>query len=317
MKNRKNLFRLLVFAAVLVFVSGCAKQRREEGSYSVYYVNTEGTRLIEQKYKPGAQSFEEMMEELLGQLAAAPPDYASALPDHVKINGYERGIDALRIDFSKEYYELTNTQEVLLRAAVVKTVCQIPGVTKIMITVDQQQLVDKLGNPVPAMDANTFIDTKEGGINSYQYTKLTLFFADADGTGLIEEERSLHYSSNMVLERVIVEQLIEGPKEHGNRPLFTSDVKIENIYTQNNICTITFNDAVNKAPSEDPPEAETALYAVVNSICETSDKIEGVRFQIAGNDEAMFRGKIDLNQVFVPDRSYIEMDEIETEQPKE
>ncbi len=31
----------------------------------------------------------------------------------------------------------------------------------------------------------------------------------------------------------------------------------------------------------------------------------------------MFRGKIDLNQVFVPDWSYIEMDEIETEQPKE
>ena len=317
MKNRKNLFRLLVFAAVLVFVSGCAKQRREEGSYKVYYVNTEGTRLMEQKYKPGAQSFEEMMQELLGQLAEAPSGYASALPSQVKINGFERGIDALRIDFSKEYYELTNTQEVLLRAAVVKTVSQIPGVTKIMITVDQQQLVDKLGNPVPAMDANTFIDTKEGGINSYQYTKLMLYFANTDGDQLIKEERRLHYSSNMVLERVIVEQLIEGPKEHGARPLFTNDVKIENIYTQKNICTITFNDAVNKAPSEDPLKAETALYAVVNSICETSDKIEGVRLQIAGNDEAMFRGKIDLNQVFVPDWSYIEMDEIETEQPKE
>ena len=72
MKNRKNLFRLLVFAAVLVIVSGCAKQHREEGSYKVYYVNTEGTRLMEQKYKPGAQSCEEMMQELLGQLAEAP-----------------------------------------------------------------------------------------------------------------------------------------------------------------------------------------------------------------------------------------------------
>lgn len=317
MKNRKNLFRLLVLAAVLVFVSGCAAERKEEGSYRVYYVNKEGTRLMEEKYKPGAQTFEEMMEELLGQLAAAPSEYASALPDNVKINGFERGIDALRIDFSKEYYELTNTQEVLLRAAVVKTVNQIPGVTKIMITVDQQQLVDRQGNPVPAMDANTFIDTKDGGINSYQYTKLMLYFANEKGDQLIEEERKLHYSSNMVLERVIVEQLIAGPQDKTLVPLFTSDVKIENIYTQKNICTITFNDAVNKAPSENPPEAETVLYAVVNSICETSDKIEGVRFQIAGNDEAKFRGKVGLDQIFVPDSSYIEVDEIETEQSKE
>lgn len=316
-KKRTKLLLLAVLAAVLMLSAGCTKGQKEEGGYKVYYVNDAGTRLMEEAYTPGAQTFEEMMEELLGQLSKPPSGYRSALPDKVKINGFERGIDALRIDFSGEYYDLSNTEEVLLRAAVVKTVSQIPGVTKIMITVDQQQLVDAQGKPVPAMDANTFIDTKEGGINSYQYTKLMLYFADKEKDQLVKEVRRLHYSSNMVLERVIVEQLIAGPEESGLRPLFTSDVKIENIYTQKNICTITLNDAANKAPSENPPDPETVLYAVVNSICETSDKIEGVRIQIAGDADAKFRGKIDLDQVFVADRSYIEVNEIETEHKKE
>ena len=180
MKKRTKLLLLAALAAVLMLSAGCTKGQKEEGGYKVYYVNDAGTRLMEEAYTPGAQTFEEMMEELLGQLSKPPSGYRSALPDKVKINGFERGIDALRIDFSGEYYDLSNTEEVLLRAAVVKTVSQIPGVTKIMITVDQQQLVDAQGKPVPAMDANTFIDTKEGGINSYQYTKLMLYFADKE-----------------------------------------------------------------------------------------------------------------------------------------
>ena len=105
----------------------------------------------------------------------------SALQGNVSVEGYERGIDALRIDFSKEYYDLGNTEEVLLRAAVVKTFSQIPGVTKVMITVEKEQLCDAQGQPVPAMDADSFIDTKEGGINSYLYAKLALYFSNEDG----------------------------------------------------------------------------------------------------------------------------------------
>ncbi len=299
MRRRKRfLVGLLSVLLAFVLLAGCEKQEEEDDSYTIYYVNATGTSLMESQYQPSAETFEELMEELLSQLETAPAGLVSALQDPVSVNGYERGIDALRIDFSKNYYELDNVEEVLLRAAVVKTFSQIPGVTKIMITVEQEQLHDAQGQPVPAMDAESFIDTKEGGINSYLYAKLSLYFPDSTGQGIVKEMRNLHYSSNMVLERVVLEQLVEGPKDSGLAPLFTKDVKIQNLYIKNEVCTVSFAEEANKIPAESQASPEQVLQAVVNSICVTCDGITGVRFEIDGDGTMMFRDAVDLNQVF-------------------
>ncbi len=305
MNRKKTIFWLALVAAILL--CGCGGGKRDENNrYTVYYINSAGTRLLEQSYDPDAQTFEEMMDELWEQLVTPPAGYLSVVPADVVFNGYERGIDALRIDFSKEYYNMSNTQEVLLRAAVVKTFSQVPGVAKVMITVEKEQLKDLEGEPVPAMDANSFIDTKEGGINSYQYATLELYFPSEEGNLLGREMRNLHYSSNMVLERVVVEQLIKGPEEKDLYPLFSGDVRIQNLYIQKGICTILFNAAANQQPAEHTPDPEAALYAIVNSICATCDDITGVRFEIEENESGKFRDEVDLGQVFEMDRSYIE-----------
>lgn len=315
MKIKGKLCWLFVAAAIWLF--GCGSNQEEESEYTVYYVNVAGTRLMEVDYSPSAQTFDEMMEELLGELAKSPSGYVSALPEGVAVNGYERGIDALRIDFSKEYYSLNNIEEVLLRAAIVKTFSQIPGVTKVMITVDSEQLTDAEGEPVPAMDANSFIDTKEGGINSYQYAALSLYFANQEGDKIVREIRDLHYSSNMVLERVVVEQLLKGPENSSLKPVLGSNVKIQNVYIQKGICTVNFDAEVNKLPSESALDAEAALYAIVDSICETCEDINGVKFEIDGDSDVWFRDEIDLNQIFMMNQSIIEEEVIETEAAKE
>lgn len=296
---------LLTFLAMLLVLGGCSKKAKEENEYTIYHVNTEGTRLTECQYAPTAETFDDLMAELLGELKKAPSGEASALKSGVSVEGYERGIDALRIDFSQSYYDLSNTDEVLLRAAVVKTFCQIPGVAKVMITVGSEQLRDAEGQPVPAMDANSFIDTKEGGINSYLYAKLSLYFPDAGGKSLQKEIRTLHYSSNMVLERVIVEQLIEGPEEKGEQAIFTDAVKIQNVSIKDGVCTVSLDAEANRTPAESTVTPEAALYAVVNSICATCDDITGVRFEIEGDASASFRGEVALDQEFSMNRSYL------------
>ena len=316
MDRGKMLRRFLPVMAMMILLVGCGgRKQKEDNSYTVYYINSSGTRLLERSYTPGAQTFEEMMDELWEQLLTPPVGYLSVVPSEVEYNGYERGIDALRIDFSNDYYGLSNTQEVLLRAAVVKTFSQVPGVVKVMITVEKEQLKDLEGLPVPAMDAASFIDTKGDGINSYQYATLELYFVNADGDRLEREMRSLHYSSNMVLERVVIEQLIKGPEDEELRPVFTGDVRIQNLYIQNGICVVNFNAAANQQPAEYAPDPETALYAIVNSICGTCDDITGVRFEIEGSNAEDFRGTVELDQIFTMNRSYIEMNEIQTEEP--
>ncbi|MCD7818214.1 MAG: GerMN domain-containing protein [Lachnospiraceae bacterium] len=314
--NKKRAFRFLfMLIAVLLFVCGCSKNEEESTSYTIYYKNTAGTSLYEVSYVPDAETFDEMMTELIGQLSEAPIDsgYVSALPETVTYQGYERGIDALRIDFSKEYYDMSNTTEVLLRAAVVKTICQIPGVTKIIITVDSEQLVDANGDLVEAMDAETFIDTKNGGINSYQTAALVLYFPNQEGTMLLKEVRNVHYSSNMVLERVIIEQLLAGSDYSDRLTVLNSATEILDISTKNGICTINFSEEFNVPPTENTPSARTALYAIVNSICETSDDVNGVKFTVEGSGNVVFWDEIDLNNVFIADQSIIETETLETD----
>ena len=310
--KKKGIILLTLLAALLL--GGCTKKADEENEYTVYYVNTEGTRLTEDRYMPVAATFDELMAELLDKLKQPPSGEASALKSGVTIEGYERGIDVLRIDFSQSYYDLSNTDEVLLRAAIVKTFSQIPGVAKVMITVGSEQLRDAEGQPVPAMDASSFIDTKEGGINSYLYAKLSLYFPDASGKKLEQETRTLHYSSNMVLERVIIEQLIAGSEEKGRQAIFSDEVKIQNMYIKNGVCTVSFDAEANRTPTDSTVTPEAALYAVVNSICATCDDITGVQFEIEGDASVRFRDEVELDQEFSMNRSYLPDDETGTAQ---
>ena len=67
-------------------------------------------------------------------------------------------------------------------------------------------------------------------------------------------------------------------------------------------------------PSENPPDATVVLYAVVNSICDTCDGISGVKFEINGDSDVLFWNTVDLNQVFMMNRSYIEQSSMQTEE---
>lgn len=314
MSVKRGLTALFAAAAMLLLIGGCGRQE-QSSSYTIYYVNVSGTSLYEVSYVPSAETFDEMVTELIGKMEEIPSDatYTSAIPQTVEFQGYERGIDALRLDFSGEYYDMSNTEEVLLRAAVVKTICQIPGVTKIMITVDTEQLVDANGDAIAAMDAESFIDTKDGGINSYQTASLVLYFPNQDGTQLKKEVRNVDYSSNMVLERVIVEQLIAGSEYSDRSTIFASSVEILDVSTKNGICTIDFSEEFNQTPSENAGSAEAALYAIVDSICETSDNVDGVKFTVEGSGNVLFRDEIDLGSVFIFNQNIIETETLESD----
>lgn len=305
MKKRSIISVLLL---ILLLLSGCSRNQTQETEtgYKIYYVNANGTGLLGSSYIPTAETFEEIMEELSGRLSSAPEGFVSALKKGVSIQGYQVGIDALRIDFSSQYYELDNIEEVLLRAAVIKTFSQIPGVMKIMITVNDEQLKDRNGQPVPAMDGESFINTEEGGINSYQYAMLSLYFVSEDGNHLEQEKRYLNYSSNMVLENVVLEQLIQGPENKELKPVFQPSVRILSVYVQEDTCVIDLDDSVNLEPVEGEVRPELAIYALVNSICDTCDDIRQVKIRIDGDQGALFRNSYSLDRIFEIDLSKVD-----------
>ncbi|MDD3796177.1 MAG: GerMN domain-containing protein [Lachnospiraceae bacterium] len=304
----KKMIYFLLFLLFVLCLTGCGStaEKSEEKEYKIYYSNLAGSRLEEKSYHPTADKFDGLLRELLDQYENPPyDDMKCAMPVGVEINGYSMGIDELQVDFNAAYLSISNIQEVLLRASLVKTLVQLPGVLRLTITVDGQPLTDDDGRTVDAMNEDTFIDARGEGINSYHYITLNLYFASAAGDKVVKEMRNVFYSSNMIVEKVIVEQIIRGPVNENLLPVVDTSVKVRNVQIVNNICIIDLNSAFNTVPLEGKTDATASLYAFVNAICDACD-VEGVQFEIEGETDVRFRNEISLNQVFKRDADIIE-----------
>ena len=305
-------FRLAA-AAVLcaLFLSGCARKEAsapqtsaEAGQYEIYYSDTDNTGLVTRSYRPKSETFDGILRELLEQFRYAPDDEViSAMPGGVSINSYSMGVDDLTIDFNASYLGLNNVQEVLARAGIVKTLVQLPGVRNVSVTVDSQPLTEPDGTVVGPMNADTFVESQGNEINSYRHADLKLYFADQAGDQLIEEERGALFSSNLIPERVVVENVLQGPQDSSLRAVCYQDVPINNVFVDKGICVVDLGGRINdeSSLSIDP---EVVLYAIVNSLMDSCE-IEGVRLEIDGRSDVRLRSQVNLDQVFTKNSSLI------------
>lgn len=299
---------LTVFLLLALLLAGCGRSdsSKDGKAYTVYYTNLAGTRLEGKSFVPTSDRFDGILTELLEQFAN--PGYAdvvSAMPLGVSINSYTMGVDDLQVDFNTAYLGLSNVQEILLRAGVVKTLVQLPGVTRVRVSVDGQPLTDSDGREVSAMNEDTFIDSRGEGINSYHYVTLGLYFSNAAGNKVVKEMRNVFYSSNLIMEKVIVEQIISGPANEKLLAVTDPSVMVKSVKISKNICVVDLDAKFNDTPGNSTVKPETALYAFVNAICDACD-VEGVQFKIDGESDVRFRGEVNLDRVFQRDADMIE-----------
>ena len=188
---------------------------------------------------------------------------------------------------SAAYRELSVTTEVLVRAAIVRTLTQLPGVGAVMITVEGNPLYDSKNNEVGWMNAEQFINNDGNEINTYELARVRLYFADESGTKLIAADREKHYSTNTPLERFVVEELIAGPsgRIEGLYPSVNGSTKIVNVTTKDGICYVNLDESFLTVVNN--VSTEVSIYAIVNSLVELSN-VNQVQILINGEVPASF-----------------------------
>lgn len=267
MKKRVSFLMIFLLALLL---TGCSEKSGGSTQYQVYYISTSGTKLVEESYTPeSSTSPREVTEELLEKMGRPQvgSDHVKALPDEVKVEHCVLKAREVDVDFNEAYNDMDPVREILVRAAFVNTLIQVSNVEQVVITVNGEDLVDEAGDVVGGMTAESFIDTKGDGINSYQNATLSLYFADSDGSLIEREMRNVHYSSNSTLEKVILEELIKGPVNAKLQAVLPAETKVLSVQTEGGTCTVNFDSAFNAAPSsESNVTAETSLYAAVDAL---------------------------------------------------
>lgn len=299
MKRRK---RGLAFLLVLLLLVGCGQQTKTESGRKkqVYYLNQTGTAVEMHEYEMQATDPSAQLEELLVQLGTMPEklEYKAPLQMGFALLSYRQDGEKLYLDMSGEYRSMEPATEVLVRAALVRTLSQVPGIRYIAVTVEGGQLFDTLGNVIGLMSADQFIDNAGDEINAYERVRLKLYFASEDGTSLIATNRTMAYNTNISLEKLVVEQLLSGPGADVADtvyPTINPSTKLVSISVKDGICYVNFDE--NFLTQMYNVTTDVAIYSVVNSLIELNN-VNKVQISINGETDLMFRESVSLSTMF-------------------
>lgn len=290
----KKIFGYLVGVFLLCTLSACgAKPAVEENSYQIYAVNTGETKVEVHSYKMKATDKTEMLEELIEALSKTPEKLEYKVPFamgfEVKSTTLKEG--RVQLDLSENYHSLPSTTEVLVRAAIVRTLTQLPGVRYVEIFIEGNPLCDNAGNVIGMMSSDLFIDNDGNEINTYELARVKLYFANVEGDKLIGAYREKYYSTNMPMERFVVEELIAGPsgKIEGLYPSINPEVKVLGVTTQDGVCYVNldagFLSIINNVPTE------MSIYSIVNSLSELSN-VNKVQILVNGEVPSSFGSSV-------------------------
>lgn len=308
MKRRRSLAILCVFCMVFfVCLGGCGKKEEEkEDAYSVYYLKQSGTELTQNFYTVQATEDQNIATELWDQFIHVPTgeDSISSFPPNISMLGMKIEDRVLYFDFSKEYKELDQEREVLLRAAIVLTFTQIPGVDSVAITVEGQPHTDINANPIGVQTSSNFVDIFGKGLNSATLTTLTLYFANETGDKLVKETREVAYESSYPLEQYVVSLLIEGPKEEGQKATLPQNLKVLGVSVKDNICYVNFDSSFISNALTDLKDY-ISIYSVVNSLAELPG-VRKVQISIDGATNVKFKDNISLAEPLDRNLDYVE-----------
>ncbi|MGL5436490.1 MAG: GerMN domain-containing protein [Lachnospiraceae bacterium] len=299
-------FALLFVLLTAILLSGCQSRNHSgEGEYlyRIYYLNPANTKLVTQDYYTDTTDKDLLIEELMNQFIRVPDDVdcQTALADKVVYRGYTQEDMVLYLHFDNNYTSMKSYREILCRAALVKTLTQIPGIDYLSIYSGDQPLVDSNGTPVGMMSASDFVESISD-VNAFERTELILYFTDETGELLYPESREVVYSTNTSMERVILEELIGGPDQSGLYPTLDKSIKILSVSVNENVCYVNFDSAFLSNSLE--VKDYIPIYSIVNSLSELTS-VNRVQISINGSKDGIFRESIPLITLFERNLDYI------------
>lgn len=250
-------------------------------------------------------STEELVEQLLQILStdADSVEYVKPIPTDVEVVNYQLEGSQLSLYWNESYSQMSITDEVLCRAAVVKTMSQLPGVTCVSFYVGDAPLTDSKGALVGLMTAESFVENPGEQINAIQSAVLHLYFSNGTGDGLVEEDREVQYSSNVSMEKLVMEQLMKGPETDGLKGTIPSGTSLINVTTTNGVCYVNFDEGFFNQNYE--IQEPIVIYSIVNSLTELSS-INKVQISVNGNSSGVYRDTFSLEKQYERKLDYVQ-----------
>ena len=296
---KKRIIALLM--ATIMLCTACSDERSSLQSVSdefqIYYLNNDYNEIIPYEYELQSKTTQEMVDECVAKLTESVDEatYVAPIVSTIELKEYTVSGGQLSMNFGENYLALNYIKEVLIRAAIVKTLVQIPGVDYVSFYVEGAPLRDAKDNVVGVMSKDSFVNNVGEQINTIENYDITLYYASEDGNSLVAEERNVYAATNISMEKLVLTYLMGTPKDSSPQCVFASDTKLISVATLDGVCFVNFDEKLleyNYQVSE-----EVAFYSIVNTLCEIAG-VNKVQISVNGGTDKKFRDKYELDKLY-------------------
>lgn len=292
MKGKKVL--CILCTVILVFgMTGCGeKTDKQLMSYQVFYINSDGSGLTGKTYqlKDAKQDLVSVIKELIIRLQTPQEEsLKSPIDEGIQVVDYQIKENQLSVYFSAGYNNKSGLDEILSRAAIVKTLCQIQEIEYVEFYIEDQPLMLS-GNAVGLMSQESFVDELNPQ-DQKQSKETVLYFANKQGNRLKKITTDITYNAVEPIARLLVEQLIAGVSSIQNidetklQSAVPSKTTLNNLTIRDNICYL---DLSKDFEQQDPNvSSEVIVYSIVDTLCELPE-VTKVQFSVDGEQKEKY-----------------------------
>ena len=299
-KSLHNTTKRIMISALCVVLlaaalSGCGAANTDTskpGGLTLYYITSDIDSLVTvpSSIDPNAYDGQNGLSE--------PPDSGKNAPLSDE-NGFVSATivdNQVVLDFDDRISGKDVITRTLIMAAATRTITQMKGIDSVSGTINGSPMLNSAGMVIGPMSADSFLDNEGLQITAEERTQLTLYFANETGDGLTRVTRTVVYSGNIPMDKLVVMQLILGPQDNEDAyPVIDPNTKLINVTTQDGTCYVNLDSSF-LAPGVNVTN-DVAIYSIVDSLIELGS-VNKVQFLIDSDSDVMFRETISLNTQF-------------------
>lgn len=286
---KKTIKTLIILITTVALSCGCGSNNNVIKENYIYYLNVDKNSLEKFDYHIENENVYQVVPELFTEMSkdSVEGDYFATVPSDLAMPEFEISRKVLTLYFDTSYNDMSPTEEILFRAALVLTMVQLEEVSYVNVYVGEQPLTDSNGAPIGNMTKNDFVDISGELDELDQKITLSLYYPTQKGDMLYANTFEGKIESNTSYEEVVMDKL--------SGKAFSKDTEIYSIMTRNDICYVDFsNDFILDYLGIDD---EVAIYSIVNSLCDLPN-VSGVEISVDSRNDLKFHENISLDQVF-------------------
>ncbi len=307
MKGREFMKKILALCLVLILsvsLFGCENEKDAETyEATLYFVNAAKTDLVPETRKIKYTVEEKLEQKVVEELLKGPLDKTNlpVIPKDTELLSVKIKDNYVEVNFTAGIYSGIETDNILIRTSLLKTLTSIPGVEGVKILVNSGAYIDNNGMEVGTIFANDIVYDTE--LEDEQHRYVRLYFADKDAGKLVAEARKVELSPKESIEMRILKELIKGPEKNFLSKTIPEETRILSVETKEGVCFVNLSqEFITKHIGGSSSEMIT-VYSIVNSLTQL-ENVDKVQFLIEGQKTEVYIQMI-FNEPFTQNDSII------------